>query len=66
MKEISNNLSALTVFKIFMYNIYMNDIQSFYIKRCSEFSNGTNIMVNEDDSCLYIVVMKEYIFLKQK
>lgn len=22
--------------------------------------------VNEDDSCLYIVVMKEYIFLKQK
>ncbi|EEK85648.1 hypothetical protein bcere0010_7370 [Bacillus cereus ATCC 4342] len=31
MKEILNKLSALTVFKIFMYNIYMNDIQSFLL-----------------------------------
>lgn len=28
--------------------------------------NGTNTMVNEDDSCLYIVVRKGNIFLKQK
>lgn len=44
----------------------MNDIQSFFITECSLLGNGTNITVNEDDSCLYIVVIKEYIFLKQK
>lgn len=44
----------------------MNDIQSFSVAGCSLLGNGTNITVNEDDSCLYIVVMKEYIFLKQK
>jgi len=38
----------------------------FNVAGCGSLGNVTNIMVNEDDSCLYIVVMKENIFLKQK
>lgn len=44
----------------------MNDIQSFSEAGCHLLGNVTNTIVNEDDSCLYIVVMKDHIFLKQK
>ncbi len=45
----------------------MNDIQSFLLwKDVVSLKTEQIQKVNEDDSCLYIVVMKENIFLKQK
>ena len=62
MKEILNKLPALTVLK-YSCTIYMNDIQSFLLwKDVVSLKTEQIQKVNEDDSCLYIVVMKENIF----
>lgn len=44
----------------------MNDIQSFSVQDIVSLKTEQIQKVNEDDSCFYIVEMKEYIFLKQK
>lgn len=51
---------------IYSYTICMNDIQSFLWQDVVSLKTEQIQKVNEDDSCLYIVLMKDHIFFKQK